>query len=273
MLGFSSRPVPRRRFVRGALGGFAVVAAGIMAGCEPGRRVDPAQDTGSRWHDGRLYLATGNTTGVYYQIGGGYADVITNHLPGYEATAEPTNASVENIRRVAEGDSDIGFTYADAAADAVAGRTPFTGPPLAIVALARIYSSYAHVIARTGLGIRGLADLRGRRVSTGSPGSGSEFVALRLLAAAGLRADRDIKRQSLSLPETVKWMRAGSLDAMLWTSGLPAIGITDLLADAGDRVSFVPVVDLLGSLRQQYGEAYTAATIGRVAYGQPADVP
>jgi TRAP transporter TAXI family solute receptor len=256
---------------RGLLGAAAgSLLAGGLSACATHR------DTGTPagpWHHGRLYLATGNTTGVFYQIGGGYADIITAHLPGYEATAEPTNAAVDNIRRLVRGDADIAFTFADAAADAVRGRPPFAGTPQRIVALARIYNSYTHVIARTGTGVRGVSDLRGRRISTGSPGSGSELVALRVLSAAGLDPDRDVRRQALSLPETVKAMRAGSLDAMFWTGGLPAIGISDLLRTVPDRLVFLPVVDLLPGLRKEYGDAYSPATIGRGAYGQPADVP
>ncbi len=259
-----SRPVTRRRVLGGTA---AALVAGALPACGTRRAADPGP-----WHHGRLYVATGNTTGVFYQIGGGYADIITAHLPGYEATAEPTNAAVDNIRRLVRGDADIAFTFSDAAADAVTGRAPFAGTPQRIQALARIYNSYTHVIARIGTGIRSVADLRSRRVSTGSPGSGSELVALRLLTAAGLDPDRDVKRQAISLPETVKAMRTGAVDAMFWTGGLPAIGIGDLLRALPDRLVFVPVVDLLPGLRKEYGEAYSAATIGWAAYGQPDDI-
>jgi TRAP transporter TAXI family solute receptor len=141
-----------------------------------------------------------------------------------------------------------------------------------VAALARIYQSYTHVIARTGTGIRTVADLQGRRVSTGSPGSGSELVALRVLTAAGLDPDRDLQRLSSSLPETVKAMRSGTIDAMFWTGGLPAIGISDLVRTAPERLVFLSVVALLPHLRTGYGDAYTSATIGRDVYGQPADV-
>jgi uncharacterized protein len=97
-------------------------------------------------------------------------------------------------------------------------------------------------------------------------------VATRVLTAAGLDPDRDLTRRRLSLPETVRGMRDGSLDAMFWTGGLPAIGITDLMA-APRQASFVPVGDVLRPLRERYGEAYTSATIPVAAYGQPADVP
>jgi uncharacterized protein len=257
-----------RRGLLGAAAG-ALLTGGLSA-CAA--RQDAGTASGA-WHHGRLYVATGNTTGVFYQIGGGYADIITAHLPGYEATAEPTSAAVDNIRRLVRGDADIAFTFADAAADAVRGRPPFAGTPRRIVALARIYNSYTHVVARAGTGVRGISDLRGRRISTGSPGSGSELVATRVLTTAGLNPDRDVRRRALSLPETVKAMRAGSLDAMFWTGGLPAIGISDLLRSVPGRLVFLPVVNLLPGLRKEYGDAYSPATIRRDAYGQPGDVP
>jgi TRAP transporter TAXI family solute receptor len=224
------------------------------------------------WHDGRLFMATGNTTGVYYQLGGGYADIVTRYLPGYEVRAEPTGASGENIERVASGDMDLGLTLADTASDAARGRGAFEGHPEPIRALARVYRNYTHVIARSGAGVRTVADLRGKRVSTGSPNSGTETIALRLLAAAGLDPDADVQRVRLSLPDTARALAAGTVDAMLWSGGLPTPGITDLLAGAPGQYTFVPVADLLATLNSRYGTAYSAATLPKSAYGTPADV-
>jgi uncharacterized protein len=257
--------IPRRLVLGGALGALAVA----LAGCN-----DPDGEDGDRpWHNGRLYIATGNTTGVFYQFGGGYADVISRHVSGYQATAEPTNAAVENITRVLRGDCEIGLTFADVAADAVTGRDPFAGEAQPLQAIARVYSNYAHVIARTGTGITTFADLRGKRISTGTRGSGTENVAQRLLRAAGMDPDKDITRISLSLTETVKGMRDGSLDALFWTAGLPTLGITDLMSAIRDRVFFIPVANLLDQLRSTYGEAYSPAHIGKAVYDLPSDVP
>ncbi|MGY0232425.1 TAXI family TRAP transporter solute-binding subunit [Longispora urticae] len=219
----------------------------------------------------QLFVATGNTTGVYYQLGGGLADLISQHLPGYEATAEPTGASVENIQRVVRGDADLAFTLADTAGDAATGKGPFEGRPQPIRALAKLYLNYTQVIARTGSGVRSLADMRGKRISTGSPRSGTEVIALRLLAATGIGPD-DITGQPLSLPQTVKGMLNGSTDAMVYSSGLPASGITELLASAPGKVEFLSPNAALPRLSQQYGDAYTGATIPRGAYNLPADV-
>ncbi len=175
--------------------------------------------------------------------------------------------------RMTFADADIALTFADAAADAVTGRGPFTATPLPIRALARIYNSHVQVIVRTGTGIRDIKDMRGHRISTGSPGSGTENVALRLLAASGVQPDKDITRLSQSLPVTVKGMKNGAIDAMFWTAGLPTLGISDLMGAMRDKVVFLPVAHLLPVLRREYGEAYTPDVIARAVYGQSADVP
>ena len=245
-----------------------VIAAGLT-GC--GGENPTGERSDGPYKGGRLSIATGNTTGVYYQLGGGYADLITKHVAGYQATAEATGASVENIQRVVRGDSDIAFTLADAAGDAAQGKGAFTSPQ-PIRALARIYTNYTHVIARTDAGVKTVADMKGKRVSTGSPNSGTENIALRLLKAAGLNPDSDIKKQSLSLPETVQGMKDGTIDALFWSGGLPTGGITDLITSKGNQVTFIPLDDLLSKLQSEYGEVYQPATLTKDKYKTAADV-
>ncbi|MFI7279128.1 TAXI family TRAP transporter solute-binding subunit [Micromonospora chersina] len=245
----------------------ALLLAALLAGCG-------GADTGPRaWHDGRIFLATGNTTGVYYQLGGGYADLISRHLPGYEARAEPTGASVENITRLAGGDMEIAFSLADTAADAVSGRGAFDGQPQPVRALARVYSNYTHVIVRAGRKIDTFADLRGKRISTGSPRSGTDIIAGRLLTAGGIDPDKDIQRLNLSLPETVQRMRSGTLDGMFFSGGLPTPGIKDLLASAPGAFRLLPLTDLAEPLAARYGPVYTTAVLPKEVYGTPAPTP
>jgi TRAP transporter TAXI family solute receptor len=251
-----------RRIGRGRRGLLAAVVAGALAlaGCG-----------GERGGGGRLSIATGNTSGVYYQLGGGLARLVGEHLPGYEATAEATSASVENIQRVVRGDSDLAFTLADSAADAVNGSGAFSSPqPLR--ALARLYDNHTQVAARAGSGIGSVADMKGKRVSTGSPNSGTEVIALRLLQAAGLDPDKDVERQALGLTETVQGMKDGTIDAMFWSGGLPTSGVTDLTSSLKGKVAFVPLADLLPELQRRHGPVYARGTIPADVYKQPADV-
>jgi uncharacterized protein len=258
----SASAFSRRSVITGAV----AAASAAATGC---RRQPTADDL---WHHGRLYVATGNTTGVFYQIGGGYADIITRYVPGYQATAEPSNGAVENIGRVLSGNSQLGLTFADVAAEVVQGQYPVAGQGQTLRAIARVYDNYSHVIARTALGLTKVAQLRGKRVSTGTRGSGTENVAVRLLRMAGLDPDADLTRLPLSLPDTVKAMADGILDALLWTGGLPTLGISDLVRAMGSKVMFLSTADLLPELQGHYGEAYRAATIGRGVYSLPADV-
>jgi TRAP transporter TAXI family solute receptor len=246
----------------------AVLAACLLlAGC--GGERGGTQSTGGT--GGRLSIATGNTTGVYYQLGGGLAALISQNVPGYQATAEATGASVENIRRVVAGQSDIAFTLADTAADAVNGTGSFQGKQ-PIRALTRLYTNYTQVFIRADSGIRTIADMKGKTVSTGSPNSGTEVIAVRLLQAAGLSTS-DITQRKLSLPETVQGMKDGQIQALFWSGGLPTAGITDLTSTMKDKVRALDLSPYLAKLQQTHGQVYAPATIPASAYGLSADVP
>jgi TRAP transporter TAXI family solute receptor len=252
------RPI---RLIAGLLAGMVVLAA-----CGGERKDDAANTSG-----GRLAIATGNTTGVYYVLGGGYAQVINDHLSGYRATAEATGASVENIKRVVSGQSDIAFTLADTATDAVRGENSFTSPQ-PIRALARIYSNYTHVIVRNDAGINKIEDMKGKTVSTGSQNSGTEVIAQRLLKVAGLDPDKDIRRQKLALAETTDGMKSGTIQALFWSGGLPTSGIKDLFASAKGKVKFLDLSPYLAKMQSQYTPLYTKSSIPKDAYGTKSDV-
>ncbi|HLL67385.1 MAG TPA: TAXI family TRAP transporter solute-binding subunit [Micromonosporaceae bacterium] len=224
------------------------------------------------WHDGRLYIGTGNTTGTYYQLGGGFADLISNHLPGFEARAEPTGASGDNVERVASRDMDIAFCNADTAADAATGKGSFAGRQQPVRALARLYQNTMQVVVRTEARIATVADMRGKRVSTSSPNSGTDVMAGRIIEAAGLDPDKDLTRLRISLAETTRAMRAGTMDAMFFTGGLPTPGISDLIASAPAQFLVLPIGALLAPLTARYGQVYTTATIASSVYRTAGDV-
>ncbi|HEU4349603.1 MAG TPA: TAXI family TRAP transporter solute-binding subunit [Actinoplanes sp.] len=224
------------------------------------------------WHDGRLFVATGNTTGVYYQLGGGYADLISKYMPGYEARAEPTGASGDNVARVASGDMDIGLCNGDTAADAATGLGVYAGQPQPIRALARLYRNTMQVVVRNQAKIDKVADMRGKRVSTSTLNSGTDVLAGRVLTAAGLDPDTDIERLRLSLPDTVAGMKAGAIDALFFTGGLPTPGLADLLESAPTTFSVLPTADLIDALTGKYGRVYGTAAIPKATYDTPDDV-
>lgn len=221
---------------------------------------------------GQLTIATGGTGGVYYPLGGGLADLISENLEGYTATVTETNASVDNMFLIADGDADIAFSLGDTAADAVAGAgTDFEGEPIEACALARVYNNFTQLVASADSGVATVEDLRGKRVSLGATGSGTEVIALRILEAAGIDPDADIERQQLGVDETVAALRDGTLDAGFWSGGLPTGALTDY-ATTGDMV-LVPTGELAEAMAEEHGEFYLEEPIPADTYdGQTEDV-
>jgi hypothetical protein len=225
------------------------------------------QDNGGRTGaPGRLSIATGNTTGVYYQLGGAYARVISNNTD-HKATASETGASVQNIQLLTAAKQDIAFSLLDTAADAVNGKGPFEGKPQPIQALTALYPNFTQVVVRDGSGIHSIADMKGKRVSTGSPQSGTEVIANRLMRTAGLDPEKNVKRQRLALDKTVESMKDGSIDAQFWSGGLPTPGIKDLFTARKGKVRLLDISQYLPQLNQHYGDFYKPGTIPADTYG------
>jgi TRAP transporter TAXI family solute receptor len=251
--------------------GLALVATGCG-----GKREDtpaaqqPGGGASCEAGEGRVTIATGNVGGVYYVLGGGLAQVISNNSK-LRATAADTGASVQNIQQLGDKTYDVAFSLADTAADAVQGKSAFEGKPQKVQALARIYSNYTQVVVRADSGINSVADFKGKRISTGSPKSGTEVIANRLLQAVGLK-DADFSPQRLALRQTVDGMKEGKIDGLVWSGGLPTPEITDLTTSMGDKVKFVDITPQLAALKQ-LNPVYDQGAIPSATYKQPADAP
>jgi len=175
-----------------------------------------------------LSIATGGTGGVYFPYGGGLAEVINTHIDGASASAEVTGASVENVALIARGDSDIAIALADTVFAAYTGAGAFEGRQVGeLRALASIYPNAVQIVTLADSGISTLDDLRGKRVSVGAPGSGTEVSAQTLLAANGITYD-DFDEQRLNFNETADALRDGDIDAGFWSVGPPTSSILNL---------------------------------------------
>ena len=223
----------------------------------------------------RLSIATGGTGGVFYPYGGGLAKLISEHIDNVEATAEVTAASVDNLKFLKQGTSDIAFTMGDTARDAMLARDAFASfGAVPARTLAVLYSSYVHVVTTQASGIRRVADLRGRTVSTGSAGSGTTVLAARILEAAGLDPRRDIRAQALGVAQSVDALKDGKIDAFFWNGGLPTGAVLDLVNSPNMRARFIATDDVLPALQQKHGAAlYYRELIPKGMYGVETDVP
>jgi TRAP transporter TAXI family solute receptor len=140
--------------------------------------------------------------------------------------------------------------------------------------LAVLYDNYTQIVTTEAAGIRSVADLRGKVVATGAPGSGAETLALRMLTVAGLDPDRDVRRQALSVAQSVDALRDGKIAAFVWTGGLPTGALMDLAASPSTRMRLIPCADLVEPLNRRYGDVYRTSVIPRGTYpGMDADVP
>ncbi len=222
----------------------------------------------------RISIATGGTGGVYFVLGGGLARMISQYIPGVQATAEVTSASVDNMRLIGAKRADIAFTLNDTAYDAWRGIGEFRGSPIPIRVLAPIYDNYNHLVTLEGTGIHTVADLRGKRVSVGAPGSGTEVTALRILRAAGIDPDRDIRKERLGVAPSADALRDRKIDAFFWSGGLPTPAVLDLASSPGIRIRIVPLDTVLDALRKEHGPLYARGVISRIVYpGMDQNVP
>jgi TRAP transporter TAXI family solute receptor len=244
-----------RKFItlRSAVALAAMVAAGLMTG-----DANAQQKT--------MSIGTGGTGGVYYPLGGAVANVLTKNIPNVQATAEVTGGSIDNLKLIASGQSELGFTMADAALDAERGQAKFKGAPVPLRALLVVYPNRMHVVTVEGTAIEKLSDLKGKRVSTGSPGSATEIMAFRVIEAAGLDKDKDMTRERLGVAESVNAIKDRKIDAFFWVGGIPTAAVTDLAATPGLKMKLIDHADVVDNMNAKYGNLYTAATIKGGSY-------
>jgi TRAP transporter TAXI family solute receptor len=218
-----------------------------------------------------IAIATGGTGGVYYPLGGGMANILTKYVPGYAATARVTGGSVDNLKLIGSKQSEVAMVMVDAAVDALKGEDKFKGNPVEVRTLMVLYPNRMHVVSIEGKGIEKMSDLKGKRVSTGSPGSATEVMAFRVIEAAGLDKDKDMRRERLGVAESTNALD-GKIDAYFWVGGLPTAGVTDLAATPGVKLKLIDHADVLDKMNAKYGGIYSADVIPAKTYpGQDKD--
>ena len=219
-----------------------------------------------------ISIGTGGTGGVYYPMGGGLANILSKGIPGMQATAEVTGGSVDNLKLLGTGKSEVGFSMVDAALDALNGQDKFKTGKIPIRTLMVLYPNRMHVVTIESTGIKKMSDLRGKRVSTGSPGSATEVMAFRVIEAAGLDKDKDLKRERLGVAESVNAVKDGKIDAFFWVGGIPTAAVTDLGATPGVKIQMIDHSEVVDGMNKKYGPLYVQDAIPAKSYpGQ--DVP
>lgn len=226
----------------------------------------------------RLSMGTGGTGGVFYIMGGGIANILTKYMPNTEVTVEVTGGSVDNCKLLKSGKADLGLSGADICIDAFQGVGKFgKGNPeekIALRSLGAIYTNHMQFVTHKDSPIRTVFDLKGKRVSTGSPGSGTEVKTTKILAAFGIDVDKDIKRERLGANESVNAFKDRKLDVIGWDGGIPTGAMLDLAATPGISIKMIPCAEAMTDLEKKYPGSYYPTIIPKGTYpGIDYDVP
>jgi TRAP transporter TAXI family solute receptor len=210
----------------------------------------------------QLTIATGGIGGVYNLLGTALAQAMRQRWSS-AVTVMTTAASIENIMLLDQNRVDLAFATVDSAALGLAGSPPFDRP-IKIAAIAGLYEDYLQIVVREESPIFDVPDLRSRRVSTGSPGSGTEVVADRILSAAGIDINKDIRRSRLSVADSAAALRNGAIDAFFFTGGLPTPAVADLAKTT--QVRLISIEKYLPMLQDAYGDVYQPRSIPPFMY-------
>lgn len=205
-----------------------------------------------------MSIGTGGTGGVYYPLGGALANQLSLADSARRYTAEVSGGSVENVNRVLAGQVDLGFALSVTAYETYHGAGEGeAGRRLRVVA--PMYANLIHVMVREGAAIRSLAELKGKRVSVGSAGSGTEQTTRQLLESQGLTY-QDIQAEYLSFSESAAALKDGALDAAVLSVGYPAAAVLE-----GTTTGGVGLLEL--------SEAEVAEIVRQFPYYEPALIP
>ncbi|MCB2187041.1 MAG: TAXI family TRAP transporter solute-binding subunit [Deltaproteobacteria bacterium] len=225
-----------------------------------------------------ISIGTGGTGGVYYPYGGGLAEIWSKNVPGVKAVAEVTGASVENVKLANKGETVVGLVMGDVAYQAYNGVDKFKDKPQSILAMAAMYPNVLQLVTLKDSSVKTVSDLKGKKVSTGAPGSGTAFMAELVLSAVGIPLDAmDVRR--LSFNETANALKDGTIDAGFWVVAPGTSSILDLATThdirivpftaaeqkmVTDKYSFYSAWDLEGGLYRGVDQATPTISVWNV---------
>lgn len=218
----------------------------------------------------KMTMGTGGTSGTYYAFGGVLGQYIKNNA-GIDVIVVSTDGSKANIESIAAGDYQLGTVQSDVMAYAWEGTRSFesTGKVDSFRVVAGLYAEAVQLITMDPE-IKSVADLKGKAVSIGAPGSGTYFNAMDVLSAASL-AETDIKPQYQSFADSTDALKDGKIDAAFIVAGAPTAAITELCTT--NSASLVPIDGDIAAKLMEACPFYTSYTIPAGTYnGQAEDV-
>ncbi len=198
----------------------------------------------------KMVLATGGTAGTYYPFGGAMAKIWNSKIPGMNVTAQATGASAENVRLVNKKEAELAIVQSDTVDFAFNAKETFKEKLTKLSAIAVLYPEIIQIVTREESPIKSFADLKGKKVGVGAPGSGTEANFRQLLDIYGMKKE-DVRAQYLSFAESAEQFKDKHIDAFLVVAGIPNAAIMDIGAMHKIRILSIPD-DITGKLTQKY---------------------
>jgi uncharacterized protein len=217
-----------------------------------------------------MSIVTGGTGGTYYPLGGSMANIISDET-GIETNSEVSGASAENMTTLKDGNAEIAFTQTDIASYAKEGKLMFEGNVVDNVkAIGTLYPETVQIVTTAKSGIKTIADLKGKKVSVGAPGSGTFANAEQILEIHGITM-KDINAKHLSFDESTAGIQDGSIDVAFVTAGTPT-GAVEGLGATEDVVILAIEPDKAEELIAKY-PYYAKDEVPSGVYGLTESVP
>ena len=217
-----------------------------------------------------LVLATGGTAGTYYPFGGAMAKIWNSKVKDMNVTAQTTGASAENVRLINKKEVELALVQSDTLDFAFNAKEAFKEPLKGMSTIAVLYPEIIQVVVGAASPIKSIADLKGKKVGVGAPGSGTEANFRQLLDAYGMKKE-DVNAQFLSFSESAEAYKDKHIDAFIVTAGIPNAGIMDVATQNEIRILDVPA-DIIAKLTQKYPFLAGAKVPANTYKGQTAEV-
>jgi len=217
-----------------------------------------------------LVLATGGTAGTYYPFGGAMAKIWNSKIKDMNVTAQTSGASAENVRLINKKEVELALVQSDTLDFAFNAKEAFKEPLKAMNAIAVLYPEIIQVVVGAASPIKSIADLKGKKVGVGAPGSGTEANFRQLLEAYGMTKD-DVSGQYLSFSESAEAYKDKHIDAFIVTAGIPNAGIMDVANQNEIRILNIPA-DISAKLTKKYPFLAAVKVPANTYKGQTAEV-
>ncbi|MCL6612013.1 MAG: TAXI family TRAP transporter solute-binding subunit [Peptococcaceae bacterium] len=208
---------------------FAAIA--LAAGCGGGDKAGQQQGKPAAQTQKDLNVATGTTSGVYYVLGNGMAQMWNAKVPGVRATAQATEASVQNMNLLQKKEADIGFTMNQVAGNAYEGKDKFQGRPNKdLRVMTGLYPNVVQIVVPAKSDVKSVKDLAGKRFVPGAAGSGTEVSCREIFALYGIdyMGKKNMKADFVGFTEAVELLKNGQSDGAFISAGVPNSAIMDL---------------------------------------------